>query len=185
MKAVFLDIDGVVQPYNSEIRYREFPNAKRIITELSEKHQIDYSKYHVYDVLAAYYDWNKNAIQRIKTVLDATDSKLIIASNWRSIYEPNKMHDLLEIHDLGSYWYADNIIIVNKFRFMNNFRTYDKIRRDEIKDSLKRYPITNFVIVDDMWQLASYFPKNIVVTKNYMTEEDMNKCIKILKKEAA
>ena len=183
MKVVFLDIHGVLQPYNAERRFREFPNRNKIIAELSEKHNIDYFKYHYYDVLAAYIDWNKDSVDRLKEALDKTGSQIIVSSDCKSKYEPNKMHDLLEIHDLGKYWYADNTIITNRFRFMNNFRTEDIIRKKEIMHSLKVYPIETFVVLDDMQRMKKHFPENSVITHDYMRDDDMNECIKILTKQ--
>ncbi len=108
MNIVFLDIDGVLQPYNSGYRFLNVD--KRIIRNLSMQYNIDYSKYDFWDVASVYYDWDEQAISRLKYILDETNSKIIISSNWRSNIYPNKMRDLLTIQGLGNYWFADNII---------------------------------------------------------------------------
>ena len=176
MNIIFLDIDGVLQPYASENRFYEINNkAKELVNKLSQKYQIDYTKYSIYDILAVYYDWDESAIERLKYVLNKTSSKIIISSDWRSIKLPNKMHDLLTIKDLGNYWLGDNIIINNELSLV-------KKRVQEINNSLEKYDIDNYVVLDDMKELSKYFPKNAVITYDYMNNNDMEKCIKILKK---
>ncbi len=176
MNIVFLDIDGVLQPYDTKDRFYEIDKkAKQLVIDLSEKYNIDYSKYSIFDILMVYYDWHKGAVGRLKTILDTTDSKIIISSDWKSAKLPNKMHDLLKIHDLDKYWYADNIIIKRPIMAFEQ-------RYLEINDSLNKYPINNYVVLDDMKALGEYFPNNSVITNDYISINDMNDAIKILKK---
>ena len=176
MKAVFLDIDGVLQPYDTKDRFYEIDEkAKWLVGDLSEEHQVNYFKYSIYDVLMTYYDWHRGAVERLRKILDETDSKIIISSDWKSDKLPNKMLDLLRIHDLDKYWYADNIVIKKPIMAFEQ-------RYLEITDSLNRYPIDNYVVLDDMKALGEYFPNNSVITNDYISVNDMNEAIKILKK---
>ena len=170
MNVVFLDINGVLQP---DYFRRRFNADKKIIEMLSNKHNIDYSQYDFYDVAAVYCDWDEQAVVRLKYILNETNSKIIVSSDWKNNRLPNKMKDLLAIQDLDRYWFADNIELY--------CQSYIKTRAMEIKDSLDRYDIDNFVVLDDMQELLEYFPNNCVITHNIMSNDDMNKCIKILK----
>ena len=175
MNIVFLDIDGVLQPYDTKNNFYEFDKKnKKLINDLSEKYNVDYQKY-LYDVLMVYYDWHPQAIARLKKLLEETNAKIIISSDWKSDKLPNKMHDLLKIHDLDKYRYSDNIIIKKPI-------LTQEIRHLEIEDSLKRYPVDNFVVLDDMKYLEEYYPNNSVITYDYISINDMNDAIKILKK---
>ncbi len=174
MNIVFLDIDGVLQPYNSGYRFLNVD--KTIIEKLSILYNTDYSRYDFWDVAAVYYDWDEQAVARLKYILNETNSKIIISSNWRSKTFPNKMIDLLKIHNLDNYWIADNII----FDYQEN-NTLAKRRSKEINHSLEKYNIKNFVILDDEKELEIYFPNNSVITHNIIEIKDMKKCIKILK----
>ena len=176
MKIVFLDVDGVLQPYDAEYRFYEIDKkAKRLVFDLSEKYDVDYEKYSIYDILAVYYDWNTEAVERLRKVLDETNSKIIISSDWKSEKFPYKMRDLLKIHNLDKYWYCDNTII-------RKVLPMEEVRHLEIEDSLKKYSIDNFVVLDDLKKLGIYYPNNSVITYNYMSINNMNDCIKILKK---
>ncbi|MBR7041878.1 MAG: hypothetical protein IKI04_00080 [Bacilli bacterium] len=174
MKVVFLDIDGVLEPYDADDRFYHLDDS--LIDTLSKKYNTDYHKYGLFTVVAAYYDWNEQALARLKYILDETGAKIIISSDWRNEKLPNKMPDLLKLHNLDKYWYADNII--------NNNPVTNPLRRAlEIKDSLERYPISEFLILDDMPGLDEYFPDNIVRTQNYISIDDMKKGIKILNRK--
>ena len=174
LNIVFLDIDGVLQPYNSDLRFN-YIRDKNIINDLSNKFNTDYSIYDKYDVLATLYDWNKKAIKRLNYILETTNSKIIISSDWRQDKYPNKMKDLLKIHNLDQYYFTDNIII-------KDFIYYPKRRALEIENSLNNYNINNFVILDDMKGLEQYYKENTVITHNYISNTNMTDSIKILKK---
>ena len=85
------------------------------------------------------------------------------------------MRDLLKLKELDKYWFADNII-------KKEGNSLAEIRALEIEDSLEKYPIDNYVIIDDMVGLKEYFPNNSVITYDYIKTSDMNECIKILQK---
>ncbi len=175
MKVIFLDIDGVLQPYGAEYRFYEINNAaKALVEKLSRKHNIDYSQYSIYDVLAAYYDWDDQAVARLKYILDTTSSRIIVSSDWRSTQYLNKMRDLLTIRGLGEYWLADN-----KTEILSESRVEKRAR--EIQESLKRYSPDNYLVLDDMRELKNYFPNNMVLTHNCLSINDMHESIKILK----
>lgn len=173
MNIVFLDIDGVLQPYDNELRFAHIDNS--IIQKLSDKYNIDYNQYGFYDVCAVYYDWEEQAVSRLKYILDETNSKIIISSDWRTERQPNKMKDLLAIQELDKYYFADNILL-------KDYLYSVKKRALEIKNSLDTYDINNYVVLDDMRGLEEYYPNNTVITHDYIKIKDMKECIKILKK---
>ena len=175
MKVLFLDIDGVIKPYNSVYDYINYD--EKVIKQLSEKHNIDYFKYDKWEVFSAYYFWKYEAIVRLKKILEETNSKIIISSDWRDTKLLYKMRDLLKIYDLDRYWLSDNINL--KIRHIMSI-DYIKKRALEIDYSLYKYNIKKYVVVDDIKELEKYFPNNFVATYNYLTDENMEKCIKIL-----
>ena len=175
MNIVFLDIDGVLQPYDAEYRFLNIDRS--IIKKLSKKYNIDYSIYDFYDVAAVYYDWDEQAVSRLKYVLDETKSKIIVSSDWRCFNKSYKMPELLKIQGLDKYWYADNVILDYE-----PGDTVETIRAREIKNSLCKYQIDNYVVLDDWKELHNYFPDNSVITHNVMSIDNMHECIRILKR---
>ena len=173
MNVVFLDIDGVIQPHNSFKRFNYMNN--NTIKYLSDKYNCDYSKYDSYDVCSVYVDWSKDAVKRLKYILDYTNSRIIISSNWRDPNNKYKMRDLLKIQELDKYWVDDNPYIISG-------DSCYKERASEINASINKHDINNYVILDDMAELIRYFPDNFVCTRNFINEEDVDRSIKILKK---
>ena len=176
MKIVFLDIDGVLQPYDAGCRFMH-PD-KSIIKRLSDKYNTNYSKYNEYDVFAVYYDWDIQAVSRLRYILDSTDSKIIVSSDWRSKKFPNLMKDLLKIQGLDNYYYCDNAILPRE----QLYDTLYTVRSREINNSLQKYNIDNFVVLDDWKEMEEFFPNNSVITHNIISLDNMKRCIKILKK---
>ena len=173
MNVVFLDINGVLHPHNSFKRFNYMHTD--ILQRLSFEHGIDYTKYSSYDICGVYYDWDKEAVYRLRYILDNTNSKIIVSSNLRDSYNKYKMRDLLEIYRLGKYWFCDTPI--NK----DNLKYYLH-KAKEIQDTIDKYNIDNYVVLDDMVELIRCFPNNLVCTRNCIQDEDVKRAIKILKK---
>lgn len=119
MKALFLDIDGVVQSPSDSKRFehtKEFVElSKRLTHELNNG--FDYYEFggvpsddrsfppsEQYDVAAVYYDWRPEVVERIRYILDTTGAKIVLSSDWREKGLEN-MKGLLDIHGLGKYLY--------------------------------------------------------------------------------
>ena len=120
MKALFLDIDGVVQAHSDQNRFKhvdEFVElSKRLTKELGNG--FDYYKYggdyykgtlrHApakkYDIAAVYYDWRPEVVARLRHILETTGAKIVLSSDWRTNGLDN-MRGLLDIHGLGKYLY--------------------------------------------------------------------------------
>ena len=174
MNIVFLDIDGVIQPYDAECRYILKDND--IINRLNLQYGINYEKYSYEDVISAVYDWDHQAIARLKYILDKTNSKIIVSSNWRDKDNIYKMRDLLKIQGLDSYWLDDTPLDEDK-----NHNTLALRRYHEIMQSINNYKIDNFVILDDEKELLNYYPNNLILTHNIISISNMNDAIRILK----
>lgn len=111
IKVIFLDIDGVLQPYNSRGRF-EYEREKGLVNlrdELSDKFGVDYTQYHPYDVGACYLDWDVDAVNNIKRILEETNAKIVVSSDWRDKEKSYKVRDFLKLWDMDKYWLADNV----------------------------------------------------------------------------
>ncbi|MDR2345273.1 MAG: AAA family ATPase [Planctomycetaceae bacterium] len=181
-KIIFLDIDGVLQPYDSQDRFKHLKEVDEFNSRLLEEYGVDYRGYNYYDVLAVYYDWDKDAVAELKRILNATDAKIVLSSDWRdkTIF---RMVDLCKIHDLDEYIIGattkediSNIIAANpKYKQMRSFRSV------EILMYVADHPeIKNYVAIDDMNLTPDLGEEHTVITCNKMTTEDADKCIELL-----
>lgn len=187
MKVIFLDIDGVLQPYKSENRFEI--DRKALRERLSKELNIDYTIYNEYDVAACYADWDKEAVERIKKIIKETDAKIVISSDWRSKELPNKMKDFLKIWNMDQYWGGENDDIDEEK--MKEAIEYVKSRENphwsyraiEILDYVyKHKEITNYVAIDDM-DISVGLDGHFVKTENLINDEQVEKCIEILNDE--
>lgn len=200
IKVIFLDIDGVLQPYDSKGRfeYRDKYGLESLQKKLTDELGRDYFQYDEYDVAACYCDWNKDAVNRIKRILDETGAKIVISSDWRNKKLPNKMKDFLKIWNMEEYWLADNCYYYNSLaenviEFQKEI-DYVNMRKQELNrcyfDSrsveILHYVnmnnnIINYVAIDDR-NLCELPEGHFVKTYDFITEDEANKVIELLNK---
>jgi len=178
-KALFLDIDGVIQPF-TEYRFEHVnkdDEMELLFKELENEFKVDYREFNRYDVAAAYYDWDKDAVKEIKRILDTTGAKIVVSSSWRGGITGGYFPFLLCIHDLQKYLYGYAPIF---FGGLPEYEGIEHTRSIEILEYLKMHPhIKKWVAVDDI-NLSKDFPDNAVVTYPKITTADADKCIEIL-----
>jgi len=181
-KALFLDIDGVIQPF-TEYRFEHVNRdgeMEQLFKELENEFKVNYREFNRYDVAAAYYDWDRDAVKEVKRIFDTTGAKIVVSSSWRIGTTGDYFPFLLRIHDLQKYLYGYTPV------FFKGLPEYDGIKHTrsvEILEYLKKHPhIEKWVAVDDI-DLSEDFPENAVVTYPKITTGDADRCIEILGRE--
>lgn len=109
MKIVFLDIDGVLQPYGSLKRFGCMHEIDTLARRLTREHPAyDYLSIvgngycGDFDVAAVYYDWDILSVVRLRRLLQTTGARIVLTSDWRE-KGMEMMRALLAIHRLDEF----------------------------------------------------------------------------------
>lgn len=157
---IFLDIDGVLQPYNNDYRFKY--DLSKLQTYLSEKYSNSiYLNIDKFDLGACFYDWNEISIGILKELLNKTNSQLVIHSGWKDCLTKDEIIALFKIKDLDKYI----IDVVDRG---------DKIKA--IKKYIETHSIDNYLIIDDS-NFTNDFGKNFYLTKDFIKEKDYYECL--------
>lgn len=122
MRIVFLDIDGVLQPTGSQNRFEHMNEIEDVARQL-EAQNPSY-EYHAYvtaeqgpqgvpfsknirrcNLAAVYCDWSKPAVGYLADILEKSDAKIVISSDWRDEGE-YAIKLFLSVYGLGKYYYG-------------------------------------------------------------------------------
>lgn len=156
-KIIFLDIDGVLQPGYKQDRFDHDLEADK--KEMAAQ-DARYETLDRYDIGAVRYDWNKQAVEHLRSLCEQTQAQIVISSAWRESKSLEQLQLLFRLHGLDSY-------VIDKT--VDDERPYTKTdytRRDaQIKLYLDQHKdIDTFVVIDDSYvsELGGTFPKEFV-----------------------
>lgn len=142
---IFLDIDGVLQPFCNQKRF------KHDLDELKQVCAADYDDQayldiYRYDLGAVYYDWDTSAVARLKRLCETTKAKIVISSNWRLDKDMATLKRLFRIHGLDSYIIGVTPNLENDLKLQGTY--YD--RWHEVSAYLsENSTVRRYVILDD------------------------------------
>ena len=169
---IFLDIDGVLQPGGSQRRFKHDLDALRreLADELENEAYLEHDKY---DLGAIRYDWDVQAVERLRKLCEDMPAHIVVSSDWRIGKSVATLKDYFHIHGLGRY--------VRDKTAGEPLALRD--RAVEIREYLDMHPeIERFVIVDDQYkrEFDEAFPGKHVHTGYRLEAEDARKAREIL-----
>lgn len=167
---IFLDIDGVLQSLNSQERFKHDLEALR--DQLAGQYHNDaYREMDRYDLGAVYYDWDQEAVERLRTLCREASADIVITSDWRTYSPLSRLKDYFKLHELDGYIAGEIPQIPGKYRC------------EQVTVYLQQHPeIQRFVILDDahVRDFEAAYPEHFVYCQRIFNEECYHKALHIL-----
>jgi len=150
-KIISLDIDGVLQPPFSQIRFAY--DLDELKEELAEKYNDpEYLKMDKYDLGAVYYDWDKDAVYLLRTLCELVPAEIVISSSWKNHRTLDYLKRCFKLHELDRFVVDTCPVIGSKAK--------------EIKAYLDAHPeIKKFIILEDaeIYDLKQIFEEEKII----------------------
>ena len=165
---IFLDIDGVLQPYSSQKRFEYDPEP--LIEDLCQKTNNDiYRKINSYDLRATYYDWDEISVGYIIKIARRGNATIVLESDWRS-----KGYDVMKA--LFAIYGMEDL-------FVDQIDT-DLDKAEGIRKYLEEHKgeYDNYVIIDDgnFFREDKELEEHLVLTHDYFKDIDYFKAMHII-----
>jgi HAD domain in Swiss Army Knife RNA repair proteins len=171
MNVIFLDIDGVMQPY-ATMQQGNQQDAIALRKKLANYVNPEIAALPIHTVRAVYQDWSQSSIENLRKLLINFNAKIVISSSWRECETIQTIRTIFSIHGLDSYILDVTPILTH--------------RVTEVAAYLAQHTeIQRFVIFDDdkFYRFEEYFPDNFVWCNDEIGEEEFQRAKAILSKE--
>ena len=159
---IFLDIDGVINPVWDHGSFGH--DMSELMRKLLKIDKL-YSTINSFELGYAYFNWDIEAIKRIKKLCVDFNAFIVISSDWRYGKSIEQLKLLFQLYGLENY-------VVGKTADLQLYRD------EEVKHYLKEHPeIEKFVIIDDNYEDAFeiVYPNNFVHCYEYIFNEEAYK----------
>ena len=164
-KIVFLDIDGVLQPFSSTRRFQVSVRDEAAAYASSVGNPF-YENLDPHDVCAVLLDWDSEAVANLKNILDETGAEIVVSSDWRDFNEDAALRALLAIWNLDRYFGGSTAPFVPKAESIMGY----------ISDHGGE--IAAYVVLDDDPRVGAL--PNAIPIRGKLSEEDADEAVRVL-----
>lgn len=147
---VFLDIDGVINPYIYDEIIEPQPELPKKLAK--EKKNPTIGSLSAFTVTQVYYCFDKKACSYVKQLSEEFHAKIVVSSSWRIFYSLKELKAILDIQDLGQY-----VIGCTE----NNRNP----RNQQISAYIHDHHVDAYIVIDD-FNMAASFGYHFIHTKN-------------------
>jgi hypothetical protein len=171
VNVIFLDIDGVMQPY-ATMQQGNQQDAIALRKQLAMFINPAIASLPAHTVRAVYEDWSKVSIENLKNLLVKNTAKIVISSSWRECETIETIRTIFSIHGLDTYIHDVTPIFTH--------------RVTEVAAYIAQHPeIECFVIFDDdkFFRFEEYFPDNFVWCDDEIGPEEFLKAEEIFSRK--
>ena len=178
MRVLFLDIDGVIQ-LGTQYRFdHSNEEVHALCRELTTKYGniFDYDKWvkegsnPFWTVAAVYWDWNKDCLRELRRVLETTDAKIVLSSDWRN-FGFEAMKALFRVYGLDSYYVGSTM--PGRYRLSCGREFYSAYRFVKKLFKETRAGKESWMEDDRSWEIHEYLDRHSEVT-GYAVVDDLN-----------
>jgi len=162
---IFLDIDGVIQPYNNTNRFKH--DLDGTVNFLTNKYRdTSYKKMDKYDVCAAFYDWDEIGLGILKKALYKCNAYIVLHSGWREYMSLIEAKALFRLYDLEQ----ELINICDK-------GTKEKVIKKYLEEN--KNEIDKYIVIDDA-SMVNDFGYHFIQTKDVLNMNNYSQMCNIL-----
>lgn len=143
-----------------------------------------------YGTLSIPYPWVKEDCDALAVVLEKTDARLVISSDWKKHYSFNHLRDIFLHYRISPWSIIDMTPNHSNLRKMSGSLEWD--RACEIHSWVKMFKPTQWIAIDDLPLKSSFSKLGITQYRHVQVDGDfgyggrlrdkIDKCVKILNK---
>lgn len=172
---IFLDIDGVLQPYSSWLR--DDHDIDATIKYLCSKYDPEVvTRGDKYDVCAAYYDWNEIAVARLIHLCRHKKFYIVMSTDWRLSNDLERFRLFLSFYGLEDYLLDTCEVVSSKevYKYEDEHGCYIRDKSYAIKKWIDTHKdmINKYLVIDDE-DFTFDFGASFLRTDNIMSDEDL------------